>query len=183
MRGKKMPSEMSVPEKWKWHAEVYAFRRVFLGVPATLSTSPCDPDGKWFDPHAVDAAEQRLREKHRAETVMYERQRERDEIAKGWRNDQRTSRQIVDEWAQARGFTDFRGYVAHGGIDYADALVQVALSALAAGRMPGEPNAKFDPHAVAEALEVKAREYNPTAEQLAAGREQLIRNGLMEPEE
>jgi hypothetical protein len=54
-------ASMTVPQRWKWHAEVYALRRVVLGVPPGEHTSPCDPNGQWYDEAAVAAAEASLR--------------------------------------------------------------------------------------------------------------------------
>ena len=53
-------SSLSTVEKWEWHADVYAFRRVFLGIYDT--TSPCDEHGVWYDASLADAAERRKRE-------------------------------------------------------------------------------------------------------------------------
>jgi hypothetical protein len=49
-------STMTEAERWAWHSEVYAFRRVILGASATERTSPPDPDGRWFDENLVQAA-------------------------------------------------------------------------------------------------------------------------------
>jgi hypothetical protein len=46
-------------DRWRWHAEVYAFRRVVLGVSYDLRTSPCDLKGEWFDAYLVDEATRR----------------------------------------------------------------------------------------------------------------------------
>lgn len=54
-------ARLTVPEKWEWHAGVYALRRVLLGVPHDEQTSPCDVRGEWFDGRLVAAAEDRLR--------------------------------------------------------------------------------------------------------------------------
>ena len=56
-------SEMSKPQRWQWHAEVYALRRVLLGVPRDVHTSPPDPKGEWYDEGAVARAEAALRER------------------------------------------------------------------------------------------------------------------------
>lgn len=50
-------ARLNEQQKWEWHAEVYAFRRVVLNVPESERTSPCDADGKWFNPHLVGIAE------------------------------------------------------------------------------------------------------------------------------
>jgi hypothetical protein len=54
-------AKLTEPQRWQWHAGVYAFRRSVLGVPAAEHTSPCDPKGEWFDQHAVASAEAALR--------------------------------------------------------------------------------------------------------------------------
>jgi hypothetical protein len=54
-------AKLSVPQKWQWHAEVYALRRVMLGVSHDERISPCDTKGEWFDERLVAAAEQRYR--------------------------------------------------------------------------------------------------------------------------
>lgn len=177
---KKLPSQMNTAELWEWHAGVYAFRRVALGVPQSEQTSPCDPTGVWFNAARVDAAERRLRSKRLAEKEMYEEQRRREEIARGWRSaDEPSSAEVADEWARQRGFADIDEYILAERIDWSEALKRVMHSILAAASMPGDANAKFNPHDAAEALGVKAREYQPTAEQLKAGRREL---GL-EPED
>lgn len=52
-------AKLTVPQKWQWHAEVYALRRVMLGVKRDEHTSPCDPKGEWYDERLVGAAEER----------------------------------------------------------------------------------------------------------------------------
>lgn len=59
-------SELSVAEKWLWHSNVYAFRRIVLGVPREETVSPCDQTGVWFDESMVAEAEKRLLEKRGA---------------------------------------------------------------------------------------------------------------------
>jgi len=54
-------AKLTQPQKWQWHAQVYALRRVMLDVPHTERTSPPDPTGEWFDEHAVAQAEAKLR--------------------------------------------------------------------------------------------------------------------------
>jgi hypothetical protein len=56
-------AKLTEPQKRQWHAEVYALRRVMLGVPALVHTSPCDTKGEWFDEGAVAKAEAALRAK------------------------------------------------------------------------------------------------------------------------
>jgi hypothetical protein len=54
---------MPKPQRWEWHAEVYALRRVMLGVSNDTHTSPCDTKGEWYDEQAVAQAEAKLRGK------------------------------------------------------------------------------------------------------------------------
>ncbi len=53
--GKKPYAQMTEAEKQAWHTDVYAFRRVVLGI--YEATSPCDTKGRWYDPIMVDDAE------------------------------------------------------------------------------------------------------------------------------
>ena len=59
----KYREDMTNEERWWWHADVYAWRRVYLGIHER--TSPPDPHGVWFDGVMVDEAEDRLRTKLR----------------------------------------------------------------------------------------------------------------------
>jgi hypothetical protein len=52
-------------DKWAWHAEVYAHRRVHLGVPLDEKTSPADPAGEWFNEELIRAAAEKLQAKRR----------------------------------------------------------------------------------------------------------------------
>jgi hypothetical protein len=54
---------MPIPLRWEWHAEIYAMRRVLLGVPHDTHTSPCDTKGEWYNESAVARAEAKLRGK------------------------------------------------------------------------------------------------------------------------
>jgi hypothetical protein len=56
-------ARMTNPQRWQWHAQVYAVRRVVLGVPHDEHTSPCDTKGEWFDARAAAQAEAALRAK------------------------------------------------------------------------------------------------------------------------
>jgi hypothetical protein len=53
--------DMSIPQRWQWHAEVYALRRVLLGVTPDVHTSPCDPKGVWYNERDVAETEAALR--------------------------------------------------------------------------------------------------------------------------
>jgi hypothetical protein len=55
-------ASLTTTEKWEWHADVYGFRRVCLGIHAEQKTSPCDQSGKWFEPARANVAEAHYRE-------------------------------------------------------------------------------------------------------------------------
>lgn len=161
---KKLPSQMNTAELWHWHAEVYAFRRVVLDAPVDQRTSPCDPGGVWFDAGMVADAERRLRARRAPKQRADEEEMQRE------------GRAIANEWARRRGYEDLEHYRLAERIDYTEALVRICRSILASKRMPGEPDAEFDP-----VPEAKAREFAPTADQLRAGREELVRGGWIDP--
>jgi hypothetical protein len=151
---------MDTAERWQWHANVYAFRRVILGVAREEHTSPCDTNGIWFDSALVDAAEQRLRNRRGKNSMRW---RGDDDI---WRG-----RDVENEWARARGYNDFEHYKTVERIDHAEACFRLVRSLSGPQTMPRAVGGKVDdPHAVAAALGVTAREYNPTPEQMRAGR-------------
>jgi hypothetical protein len=62
-------ARMPTPLRWQWHAQVYAFRRVVLGIAADVHTSPCDPEGAWYDEPMVIAAERSLRTKFAEQSI------------------------------------------------------------------------------------------------------------------
>lgn len=136
-----------------------------LEVPASERTSPCDPEGVWFDELLVAQAEHRCRARR---NQAHERQRraKADEM-------QREGRAVANEWARARGHADFDAYMLAERIDHSEACRRVALSILAGRRMPGGAASAFNPSDAARALGVTAREFNPSAEQMAAGRRAL----------
>ena len=39
----------SEPDKWRYHAHLYAWRRIYAFAANDEKTSPVDPDGKWFN--------------------------------------------------------------------------------------------------------------------------------------
>lgn len=59
MKGTRWRFSMSDAEKWNWHTEVYAIRRIFLSDHG--ETSPCDPNGMWYNSGLVYAEERRRR--------------------------------------------------------------------------------------------------------------------------
>lgn len=171
---------LSINEKWEWHADVYAFRRIFLNVPRDEYTSPCDPNGEWYDETLVAAAERRKRIKLDDERKA--REKYASDPARG-RNRRlseaemiRGGRAVLHEWATKRGHKNFKEYMAAQGLDfdndeqYGEACRRVSASILASPqRIPRPAGGKLeDPHAVAAALGVKA--WEPTPEQLRAGR-------------
>lgn len=110
---------LTVPEKWQWHAAVYAFRRATLGISRDEKTSPCDPDGIWFDERLIDEAERRLHNQREAKNPARKR-RERDEVF--------DARDVENQWARQRGYNDFEHYKEIERLDHVDACVNVANS-------------------------------------------------------
>lgn len=74
--GKKKYGQMSEAEKRAWHTDVYAFRRVCLGI--FEQTSPPDPTGKWYDPIMVEEAARTTKRQLEAK-----RQQNREAFARG----------------------------------------------------------------------------------------------------
>lgn len=140
---------MTSTERWQWHAEVYAFRRVQLEVSVEERTSPCDPDGVWFDERLVNEATRLLRDK-----------RERGFRRREWARADEAAREapaICAAWARSRGYPDFAAAEADG-YDKFDV-----------GRSIQEASAIEAPRgSVAQSLGVRAREYRP--EELRKGR-------------
>jgi hypothetical protein len=56
-------ARLSDQQKWEWHADIYAFRRVCLGAGPDDPT-PCDPKREKFNEHLVGIAERFYRAKH-----------------------------------------------------------------------------------------------------------------------
>jgi hypothetical protein len=140
-------SQLSQAEKWEWHADVYAFRCVYLGI--VQMTSPCDPDGAWYNQGLIDAAIARKRR----------------EIAERTR-DQHVASMARDHYARSVGFTswsDRHDAIARNMARYAAAEEwrnsQAGQQALKGFQTP------------AQALGVKAREWTP--EEMSQARAQL----------
>jgi hypothetical protein len=121
-------ADMIDAERWEWHAGVYAFRRVVLDVSADERTSPCDTEGKWFDPDLVAQAERELRAKR------VPRRRANDEEM------QREGRAVANQWARQRRFRDFAGYMLAERLDYDEALAVISRSILAGNQMDTDPD-------------------------------------------
>jgi hypothetical protein len=168
--GKKTYAELDLQERYAWHTGVYAFRHVTLGQPIEPGTSPTDPNGEFFDRTAIEVEVVNLRQKRarmrRAGT------KPDDDVLEG--------RAICNAYARSRGFVDFDTAFDAGAISYAD----VVRSLLAAGgglrRMPGSQQpAEYNLADLQKDLGVTAKEYAPTAAEMAASRAAL---GIVEPE-
>lgn len=101
---------MTEAERWNWHAEVYAFRHVALGF-KDERTSPCDPEGKWYDEGLVGAAILRLVDKREAAARRCRAKQDAEMIAGG--------KAICERWAKTNGFASFADAGA-GGFSHAD---------------------------------------------------------------
>jgi hypothetical protein len=144
--GKKSYAEMTDAEKWVWHTDVYAFRRVVLGINAHYS--PVDRDGRWYDVALVDAAEAKKRDELGSAASKEFADREAFAHAIGWPSwlarqdsiDRHTeSMQLGLAWQSENAARRAAGFVQVGG--------------------------------AAEVLGVTAREW--TAEEMARGRAEL----------
>lgn len=156
-------------ERWDWHGDVYGFRRVVLGAAEDARISPCDPDGKWFDAGRAKLAEEYYRSKLKGGA---ERRQRAD-------NTEFEARNVENEWAQERGYNDFEHYKQVERMDHVDACVRLVHSLPGPKSIPRAAGGKLDdPHIVAAALGVRAREYTP--DELRAGR---IALGLEEPDD
>ena len=152
--------QLTDAEKWQWHADVYAFRRIVLEVPPDEQTSPCDPGGEWLNEELIRAAAARLQ--LRRDRGRMERKRVLDEQR------HREGRALCDAWARKRGYADF-ATAEKAGVKWSE----VAASFGSIKTIPGERYTK------AADLGVTAREKTWTAEEMARGRREL---GL-EPDE
>jgi hypothetical protein len=163
-------SKLSVPDRWKWHADVYAFRRVFLGVSRDERTSPCDTDGKWFHEQMVDDAERKLRINL---TANIQARKEAQTKANAIR-----ARELLTKWVKQQGYDDIDTYCFVERVDYTEMCVRYVRSLPGPRAVWDLPSGKVkDPHELARSLGVKAREY--TKEELRAGR---IALGLEQPD-
>jgi len=159
-------SELTTPEQWEWHTNVYAWRRVRLGVSREEHTSPPDPQGVWFRADMVDEAEAKLRQKIEGQVTT--RTQKRDEALIG------EAETIKNAWARQHGYVDFEDYKTRNGLDDVDAACNVARSLIAAAVIKGreafaEPPDR-DPKTLLKALGVSARERIYDAEALRRAR-------------
>jgi hypothetical protein len=155
--------KLSVPERWEWHAAVYAFRRVALDADREERTSPCDPNGDWFDDRLVDEAERRLRAKRAAKS----RRSAGDGAA--WE-----ALDIENNWARDRGYNDFEHYKTSERIDHVTACTRLIMSLPGPKTIPRESQ----PTGYGVMQKRKFREYD--ADELRAGSVAL---GLERPDE
>jgi hypothetical protein len=155
-------------EKWEWHADVYGWRRVRLGAPDDERTSPVDPNGEWFDPSRVAIALDHYRGKTARPAAS-----DHAILAE--------ARTIENQWARDRGYDDFEDYRRSERIDHSEACKRLIISLPGPKTLP-KPDAgeDADPHALLKALGVKAKEYNPTPEELRQAR---IALGIEEPDD
>lgn len=123
-RGKKPYAQMDEIERRRWHAGVYAFRKLILGIDE--QTSPCDPEGRMWDADLVAEAEVALAKRkglHLDWNAAERRSRE----------DQLAGREIVNRWARDRGHADLDAYCAATGRDWIDVYRQITVEILAGG--------------------------------------------------
>ena len=161
-------SELTTPERWQWYAEMYAHRRIFLGVPPDVRTAPFDEDGKWFDAHAVDQAERHKRDEIARTRERVNRTASDPKLGKMRRlNESETMAEaafIENEWARTRRYLNFEDYKRIERIDHVSACVRIIQSLPGPKTMPRESQ----PTGYAATLGVKAREYTP--DELRKGR-------------
>lgn len=114
--GQKKYAEMSEAERWAWQTDVYAFRRVVLGISDDERTSPTDPQGKYFDEELVRAA--------------VEKRRKGRDIGARRAEQTREGRAIINKWVQAKGYPDVDAYAAAIGVDWSEIYVRWAREVL-----------------------------------------------------
>lgn len=105
----------------RWHAKVYAFRRVVQGVSNDEHTSPCDPQGKWYDPILIAQAEAALKMRK----VRSRSQRDRELEWEG--------RYLCMCFAEERGYADWEEYLEAGG-SYAEMINSQGSPRVISGR-------------------------------------------------
>ncbi len=88
-------------KKWEFHTEIYAWRRVRLGISPDVTVSPCDPKGEWCDEGMIRKAAARIQANtpapRPAESGKYDRTFEKR-----------------DAMARELGFADFGAWLNHG---------------------------------------------------------------------
>lgn len=106
---------LSEANKARWHARVYAFRRVVQGVSDDEHTTPCDPMGRYYDPVLIAQAEQALR-------LRKTRSRSQRDLELEWEG-----RYLCMCFAEERGFADWEEYLEAGG-SYAEMISAMGAS-------------------------------------------------------
>lgn len=155
--------------RYAFHAKVYAFRRVVLGMADTEQSHPGDPDGVWFDPGLVDAAVNRLRSMRMAQTHRPNNDTETHHDA----------RQLLTEYVRQRGADSIDHWCEMQRCSYVDLACECMRSLLIAAERKWRNGMSETHHTSAAQLGVRVvREYAPTAEQMSAGRVAL---GLEQP--
>jgi hypothetical protein len=159
-------SSLTIYQQWEWHADIWAFNMIVLG----RDYSPCDPEGKWRvgNLDRIAMCERYYRGKH-VEPGERARRAKTDD-------DQREGRAIINAWAQRKGYADVDAYCeAMGWVgekEWINAYQEYdAEHSASMKHMPRAPNARWK--GTAADLGVTAREYAPTPEQMAAGRQAL----------
>lgn len=87
-------------------------------------------------------------------------------------------KRVGNEWAQQRGFPNLDAYAAAKGLTYEDARGEVIAANLA-----GSPIAQVFGRVIKKTAEKAAGKFDWTAEQLKAGRDELVRLGHIDPPE
>jgi hypothetical protein len=101
-------------DRWRWQARTYA-HRIERGA-ATIhdKTSPCDPNGDWYDRGLIEAA---LRELAASRPLPPRR----DDLAL-------EGRAICNDWARQRGYADFDTAFA-AGRTYSEVIASIFAAA------------------------------------------------------
>lgn len=171
----KLFAQCTTPEKWQWYAEMYAHRRVFMGIEPEVQTAPFDERGEWFDARAVDAAENRKRDELTRQRDRINRAASDPNLGKMRRlNEYETMAEaasIENDWARSRRYLNFEDYKRIERLDHVDACKLLIAS------LPGPEDTKrippeSQPTGYAATLGVKAREVSPEkyrADQIAVG--------------
>lgn len=136
-------ASLTEAEKWDWHADVYGWRAAALGRDET--TSPCDPDGRWYDPQRAGIATAH----HRGRRAARPRATDADDAAGG--------RQIIDAWLRGKGHADAHAYAAATGGDWSDAYARYAAEQAAAAQ-DSQPRRGRGPRSVGAVLGMVATE-------------------------
>lgn len=169
---------LSTQEKWRWHASVYAFRRVVLHVSLDERHSPCDAEGKWFNEQMVARAEYDLRQTGRMRSRSYRE-------GKPYGADPAGGREIKEQWCRDHGYRDFREYMDRERLEFADdadygqACAAIAESIAREATLRGQKafrehkGARTERRAALDSMGIKARERIYDPEELRRGRIEL----------